>query len=125
MTRRDFADKVVVITGAAGGLGRALARSFADAGARVAALDRDAAGSEALAAELRSEGRQARHAQQVVGARAQAEDIAAAIVLAARKGTHLLLPRAHRENRLVGEPARARLLCARQARTWRQASSTS
>jgi NAD(P)-dependent dehydrogenase (short-subunit alcohol dehydrogenase family) len=57
--QRDFLGKVVVITGAAGGLGRALARSFAAAGARIAALDRDAAGAEALAAELRSDGRQA------------------------------------------------------------------
>jgi NAD(P)-dependent dehydrogenase (short-subunit alcohol dehydrogenase family) len=59
VTRRDFAGKVVVVTGAAGGLGRALARSFAGAGARIATLDRDAAGVGALAAELRSEGRQA------------------------------------------------------------------
>ena len=59
MTRRDFVGKVVVITGAAGGLGRALAGAFAGAGARIAALDRDAAGVEALAAELRAEGRQA------------------------------------------------------------------
>lgn len=59
MTQRDFAGKVVVITGAAGGLGRALARSFAAAGARIAALDRDAPGAEAFAAELRQEGRQA------------------------------------------------------------------
>lgn len=59
MTRRDFAGKAVVITGAAGGLGRALARAFAGAGARIAALDRDAAGVEVLAAELRAEGRQA------------------------------------------------------------------
>ena len=58
MTQREFLGKVVVISGAAGGLGRALARSFAAAGARIAALDRDAAGAEALAAELRSEGRQ-------------------------------------------------------------------
>lgn len=57
--QRDFLGKVVVITGAAGGLGRALARAFAGAGARVAALDSDAAGTEALAAELRSDGRQA------------------------------------------------------------------
>jgi NAD(P)-dependent dehydrogenase (short-subunit alcohol dehydrogenase family) len=48
-----------VITGAAGGLGRALARAFAAAGARIAALDRDAAGAEALAAELSGEGGQA------------------------------------------------------------------
>lgn len=59
MTQRDFSGKVVVITGAAGGLGRALARAFAGAGARIAALDRDAAGAEALAAGLRNEGRQA------------------------------------------------------------------
>ena len=58
MTQRDFLGKVVVITGAAGGLGRALARAFAAAGARIAALDRDVAGVEALAAELRGEGRQ-------------------------------------------------------------------
>ena len=56
--RRNFSGKVVVITGAAGGLGRALARAFAGAGARIAALDSDAAGAEALAAGLRSEGRQ-------------------------------------------------------------------
>ena len=59
MTQRDFWGKVVVITGAAGGLGRALARAFAAAGARIAVLDCDAAGAEILAAELRSEGRQA------------------------------------------------------------------
>jgi NAD(P)-dependent dehydrogenase (short-subunit alcohol dehydrogenase family) len=57
--RRNFADKVVLITGAAGGLGRALAQAFAAAGARIAALDRDAAGVDALARELRSQGRQA------------------------------------------------------------------
>jgi len=59
VTRRDFAGKVVVITGAAGGLGWALAGAFAAAGARVAALDFDAAGAEVLAGELRTEGRQA------------------------------------------------------------------
>lgn len=59
MIHRNFSGKVVAITGAAGGLGRALAIAFAGAGARVAALDCDAAGAEALAAELRSAGRQA------------------------------------------------------------------
>lgn len=59
MTRRDFSGKAVVVTGAGGGLGRALARAFAAAGARIAALDRDAAGAEALAAELRGRGREA------------------------------------------------------------------
>ena len=59
MTQRDFSGRVVVITGAAGGLGRALARAFAAAGARIAALDRDAAGAEDLATELRAQGSQA------------------------------------------------------------------
>ena len=49
--KRNFAGKVVVITGAAGGLGRALARAFAAAGACIAVLDLDAAAAEALAAE--------------------------------------------------------------------------
>lgn len=44
MTRRDLAGKTVVITGAAGGLGRSLCLRFAAAGASIAALDLDAAG---------------------------------------------------------------------------------
>ena len=44
--------KVAVVTGAAGGMGRAVAAGFAAAGAAVALLDRDAAGCGALAAEL-------------------------------------------------------------------------
>lgn len=39
MTRADVAGKVVLITGAAGGLGAALCRRYAAAGARVAAMD--------------------------------------------------------------------------------------
>ncbi len=39
---RTFADKVVVVTGGAGGIGRALCRRFAQGGARIAALDLDA-----------------------------------------------------------------------------------
>lgn len=50
------APQVVVITGAAGGIGAALARRYATAGARVALLDRDAAGAEAVAEELRRGG---------------------------------------------------------------------
>ena len=52
MSRREFRDKVAVVTGAAGGLGRAIAARFAAAGARVALLDRDAAAVEAAAAGL-------------------------------------------------------------------------
>ena len=44
---RNFGDRCVVITGAAGGLGQALVRVFLQAGAKVVALDRDA---QALAA---------------------------------------------------------------------------
>lgn len=44
--------KIVVVTGAAGGIGQALARAFASQAARVVLLDRDAAGLEALARDL-------------------------------------------------------------------------
>ncbi|MBX3619889.1 MAG: SDR family oxidoreductase [Rhizobacter sp.] len=48
--------KTVVVTGAAGGLGRALCRRYGELGARVVALDLDGAGAEAVAAQLRAEG---------------------------------------------------------------------
>lgn len=41
MSARDYAGKVVVVTGAAGGLGRALCERFAAVGAHVAMLDLD------------------------------------------------------------------------------------
>jgi short-subunit dehydrogenase len=57
--RSGWTQDVAVVTGAAGGLGAALARQLAEAGARVALLDRDGAAAERLAAELRRGGRQA------------------------------------------------------------------
>lgn len=42
----DFTGKVVIVTGAAGGLGRAFAVGFAEAGARVVVADIDVAGAE-------------------------------------------------------------------------------
>ncbi len=44
--------RVVLVTGAGGGIGRALCKRFVDAGDTVLALDRDAAGVAALAAQL-------------------------------------------------------------------------
>src|SRR4051812_3724588 len=47
-----FTDRVVLITGAASGIGRQFARALAGEGARVAALDRNAAGLAELEKEL-------------------------------------------------------------------------
>jgi NAD(P)-dependent dehydrogenase (short-subunit alcohol dehydrogenase family) len=53
---RDFRDKVVVVTGAAGGLGRALCFRFGAEGARIVALERDASALETLVVQLREAG---------------------------------------------------------------------
>ena len=52
----DFSGKVVVVTGAGGVLCGTMARAFAQAGAKVAALDRNEDKAKALAAECRAEG---------------------------------------------------------------------
>ncbi len=59
MAEREFDDKIVIVTGAASGLGRATARAFAAAGAGVVLADRDAAGLEAIRAELDGQGSKA------------------------------------------------------------------
>jgi len=56
MTQRSFEDKTVVVTGAAGGLGRSLCLHFGAAGARIAALDREAEGLQILAYDLAAQG---------------------------------------------------------------------
>lgn len=53
---RSISGKVAVVTGAASGMGRATAQLFADEGALVAALDRDAAGVAAVVAEIEGAG---------------------------------------------------------------------
>ncbi|MCO1659898.1 SDR family oxidoreductase [Pseudonocardia humida] len=50
----SFENKVVVVTGAAGGFGSATARAFADAGAHVVVSDIDSAGAQEVAAGLPS-----------------------------------------------------------------------
>src|SRR5437588_2944825 len=52
-------DKVAVVTGAASGIGKEIARTFADAGAKVAIADLNAAAAHAAADELNSPGQRA------------------------------------------------------------------
>ncbi len=55
--RMEISNGVVVVTGGASGIGRALARAFAVAGARhVVVADRDEAGARAVAAEIGGRG---------------------------------------------------------------------
>jgi NAD(P)-dependent dehydrogenase (short-subunit alcohol dehydrogenase family) len=56
MAKRDFQDKVIVITGGASGIGLAAARRFARAGARCALLDMDEASLSRREAEFREAG---------------------------------------------------------------------
>ena len=54
---RDFDGKVVVVTGAANGIGREIARAFARRGSDLALADIDAGGLQALRQELEAAGR--------------------------------------------------------------------
>ena len=49
-------DKVVVVTGSGSGIGAAFARRFTEEGARVVVTDQNAAGVDAVAAEIDSVG---------------------------------------------------------------------
>jgi NAD(P)-dependent dehydrogenase (short-subunit alcohol dehydrogenase family) len=59
MEALSFKDRVVLVTGAASGIGRATALAFADRGARVVAADRDADGNEVTACTIRDQGAEA------------------------------------------------------------------
>jgi len=56
MRSSGLRDKVVVVTGAAAGIGRATARRFAEEGSRVAAWDVQSAAAESLVQQLRAAG---------------------------------------------------------------------
>jgi NAD(P)-dependent dehydrogenase (short-subunit alcohol dehydrogenase family) len=53
---RPFTNKVVLVTGGAGGIGRTAARRFAEDGARVCVADRNLAGAEETAAMINAAG---------------------------------------------------------------------
>ncbi|WP_149589856.1 SDR family NAD(P)-dependent oxidoreductase [Tabrizicola flagellatus] len=55
-----FQDKVVLVTGAAGGIGTAIAQRLASEGARVVVTDVNGGGVEATAAAIRATGGKAR-----------------------------------------------------------------
>ena len=71
----DFAGKVVLITGAAGGIGQAMSRCFGERGAAIAALDRSEAVSE-FAESLNADGTRSAAATADIG---DAEEVKAAI----------------------------------------------
>jgi short-subunit dehydrogenase len=52
----DFRDRVILVTGAASGIGRALCRQLGPAGARLGLIDQDEAGLERVGAELQAAG---------------------------------------------------------------------
>ncbi|MDQ1521104.1 MAG: 3-oxoacyl-[acyl-carrier protein] reductase [Actinomycetota bacterium] len=53
---RSVSERVVLVTGAASGMGRAIARVFADEGAKVAVTDRDLNGATRVGSEIREAG---------------------------------------------------------------------
>jgi 3-hydroxybutyrate dehydrogenase len=57
--KRRLEEKVAVVTGAASGIGREIARTFARSGAKLAIFDLDAAGAERAATDINREGGQA------------------------------------------------------------------
>ncbi|HZW19915.1 SDR family oxidoreductase [Noviherbaspirillum sp.] len=80
MSKQGFAGKSVLVTGAAGGIGRAAALAFAAAGARVAVVDVDAKGGEDTVAMIAQPGGEAFFVKTDVSQSAQVEAMVAAVV---------------------------------------------
>ena len=72
-----FKDKTVIVTGAAGGIGSAIARRFATEGARVVITDVNAEGAEATAAAIPGSRAMASDISQPEGCRAIIENVIA------------------------------------------------
>jgi len=77
--KRDFENRVVVVTGGASGIGWATVEEFAARGARCAIVDRDLAAAEAAAARLGERGAAARAYGLDVADRAAAALVASAV----------------------------------------------
>ncbi len=75
-------DKVAVVTGAARGIGREVARTFARAGAAIAIADLDHAGAQHAAAELKRDGARAIALAVDVTSEAQVDEAMARVVQA-------------------------------------------
>lgn len=87
---RELRDRVVVITGAAGGIGRAIAQAFAQQGSILALVDVDGAGLEDLQAQLQAQGARATVHAANVGDR-DALRAARDAILAAHGQVHVLV----------------------------------
>lgn len=80
MSAQEFQDKVVIVTGAAGGLGRAFAEGFAGAGARLVVADIDEAGVRETASLLTASGADAHPVQVDVTDKASTDALAQAAI---------------------------------------------
>ena len=69
----QLTDRKALVTGAASGIGRAIAQALAAEGAAVMIADRDGPGAQAAAEALRASGREAHHCVVDVTARDQVE----------------------------------------------------